>query len=64
MSAKGSKSPAQLDETTLEGEDMSTHQETIPVPWVAGTRLIAIRWIAPALDMVTRQAPDERPGKK
>lgn len=64
MSTKASKTPAELDDTTMEEEDLATHQETIPVPFVFGTRLVALRWISPALDMVTRQAKDDKPGKK
>lgn len=64
MSSKTAQLPEEIDETTLEPETLATNQETIPVPYLAGTRLIALRWISPALDMVTRQAPDDRPGKK
>jgi hypothetical protein len=56
---KGKNRPEELDETTLEQEELSTHQETVPVPYVAGTQLIALRWISPALDMVTKQAAQE-----
>jgi hypothetical protein len=64
MGAKGKGPPAEVDETTMEDEDISTHQETIPIPLISGTRNLALRWLAPAYDMVSRQAPDSKPGKK
>jgi len=64
MSTKGKANVGEYDPTTLEDEDLPTHQEAIPVPCLSGTRLVALRWISPALNMVAEQAPDERPGKK
>ena len=64
MGAKGANVPAEVDETTMEGEDVATHQETIPIPMISGTRLLALRWLTPAMNQVTRQAPDQKPGKK
>lgn len=63
-SSKSQQLPESIDDTTLEDEELATHQETIPVPYIAGTRMVALRWLGPAYDMVTRQAPDDRPGKK
>ena len=48
----------------IEDEEMATHQESIPLPYLGGTRRISLRWISPALDMVTQEAPDATPGKK
>lgn len=59
---KGARSP-ERDEVPLEDESLDTAQEAIPVPYIAGTRRIALRWISPALDMITREAPDDV-GKK
>lgn len=61
---KSSVKPEEVDETTIEDEDLATHQENIPVPYVAGTRRVAVRWLDTALNLITEQAPDERPGKK
>lgn len=52
---KGNINPTELDETTVEDEEISTHQETIPLPYLAGTRRLAVRWIDGALNMVTVQ---------
>lgn len=64
MSSKGKVPRADLNRDTIEEEELATHQETIPIPYLAGTQMVAIRFISPALDRVARQAPDERPGKK
>jgi hypothetical protein len=61
---KSTIKPEELDETTVEAEDLATHQENIPVPYLGGTRRIAVRWLDEALDMVTEQAPDSAPQKK
>jgi len=42
---KGNKPPS-LDETTLQAEDLATNQEVVPVPYVAGTRQVALRWLS------------------
>jgi hypothetical protein len=62
--SKSSIKPETLDETTLEAEELATHQENVPLPWLAGTRKIAVRWLDNALDQRTEQAPDDRPQKK
>ena len=62
MSAKG-KEPERED-APVQDEEIATHQEAIPVPWLAGTRRVALRWISPAFAMATQVAPDENPGKK
>lgn len=62
--AKGNSIEPDRDEWPVEDEDIATHQEAIPVPYMAGTRRIGLRWMTPALDMRTRQAPDPSYGKK
>jgi hypothetical protein len=63
MSSKAAKAP-ERDDLPVEDEDIATAQEGIPVPWQAGTRRVAVRWITPAFDRVTKEAPAERAGKK
>lgn len=62
MSAKGTD--IEKTELPVEEEEVATHQEAIPVPFVAGTRRVALRWMTPAFGLVTQLAPDKRPGKK
>ena len=52
------KAPKSTDvsDTSIQEEEVATHQEAIPVPYFAGTRKIAVRWITPALDIVTQKA--------
>jgi hypothetical protein len=63
MGSKAIKTPA-TDETALQDEQIATHQEAIPLPYLAGTRKIAVRWIGPAERMLTNQSTDNQVGKK
>jgi len=64
MSSKGSRDQGQTDDVPVEPETLSTAQESIPVPYLAGTRLVAIRWISLPFAVFAVQAKDEKPGKK
>lgn len=64
MGLKSQNRPAELDELPAEAEDVVTSQESIPVPYLAGTRLLALRWITDAMSVYSEQAPDSRPEKK
>jgi len=64
MSAKGKGDIGETDDMPVEPEAVATSQEAIPVPYLAGTRLIALRWISPPIDVFSVQAKDTRPGKK
>lgn len=43
-------------------ENVATNQQNIPLPYVRGTRLVAGRWITPALNKVEHTVPGA--GKK
>jgi hypothetical protein len=62
--AKGTNTEVERDDWPVEDEDIATHQEAIPVPYMAGTRRIGARWITGALNMVTKQTEDPNWGKK
>lgn len=62
MSAKGKE--IEREDLPVEDEEVSTHQEANPVPWLCGTRRVALRWITPAFALATQAAPEETPGKK
>ena len=64
MSAKGTSDLGESDDLPVEPETLATSQESVPVPYLAGTRLIALRWISPPIAVFSVQAKDERPGKK
>ncbi len=53
-----------LDTANVQPEDMATNQEATVVPWLCGEQKVALRWISPAYNQFTREAPAERPGKK
>ena len=62
--SKGANVDLERDDWPIAEEEVTTHQEAIPVPYIAGTRRVALRWVSPAVDMITIQAKDETPGKK
>lgn len=59
---KGPSRPVKKELLPFQAENVATNQQSVPLPYVAGTRLMAIRWITPATDMVTQQATGS--GKK
>jgi hypothetical protein len=56
-----SSQPVQIQLLPFQPENLATNQQAIPVPYLGGTRVIALRWITPATDEVTSMAPG---GKK
>lgn len=65
MSDKGKQQAmSELNNDTLKEEDLATHQEAIPIPFIFGTQNVALRWLTQAIDRTARQAPQDRPGKK
>lgn len=56
------KQPVKLELIPFQKENLATNQQAVPLPYLAGTRLIAVRWLTPALDQVTTQVPAN--GKK
>ena len=53
MSTNRQKTPVQL--VPFQQENVSSNQQRIPLPYLGGERLIALRWITPALDQRTKQ---------
>jgi hypothetical protein len=57
------KQPATKKELTpFQEESVATNQQNTPLPYLAGERLLAVRWITDALDKVTESVPAS--GKK
>ena len=54
MSTNKQKTPVTL--LPFQPENISTNQQNIALPYLAGERLVAVRWITPALDQRTKQA--------
>lgn len=52
-----SKTPAKQELLPFQRENVATNQQAIPLPYLAGTRVVAVRWLTPALDKVTIQVP-------
>ena len=54
----------ELNMGNMDPEDYSTTQAASVLPWFCGERKIALRWISPVHNQFTKEAPEERPGKK
>lgn len=54
----------EIDAANVQPEGMATNQEATVVPWLCGEQKVALRWISPAYNQFTAEAPVERPGKK
>lgn len=52
------------EDVPVQEEEIATHQEAIPVPYLAGTRRVSLRWITDARDMQTKQSQDATYRKK
>ena len=52
------------DGLPVEDESVSRAQEAVPVPYVAGTRKLALRWVTPIYNQHAEEAPRSRPNKK
>lgn len=44
----------------LDPREAVTNAEAIPVPWFAGTRILALQWLMEPVRQFTRPAPDQR----
>lgn len=58
------KSDPASEAVPAEDESLSSAREAVPVPYLAGTRKIALRWITPIYNQHAEEAPAERPAKK
>jgi hypothetical protein len=54
----------ELNDANTEADEFSTNQEAVSIPWFCGERKVALRWISPIYNQYTKEAPQERPGKK
>jgi hypothetical protein len=58
------KPPKEPNPAGLEEEQFSTATEALPVPYLAGTRKVSLRWISSVYNLFSQNAPEERPAKK
>ncbi len=54
----------ELNLANTEEDEFSTNQEAVSIPWFCGERKLALRWVSPIYNQFTKEAPQERPGKK
>lgn len=64
MGSPTNNNPAPVEGEIVEDQEVSTSQEALPVPMLAGTRKIAVKWICPILNLNAVEVPPERTGKK
>ena len=50
-----SKTPTKVTLLPFQQENVASNQQGVPVPAFGGERLLAVRWITPALDKLTVQ---------
>lgn len=43
----------------LDPREVVTNAEAVPVPWFAGTRLLALQWLMEPIHQFTQPAPSE-----
>jgi len=48
----------------IEPDQASTSQEAVPVPWMAGERRIAVKWISRTYNIIAVKRYDTPVGKK
>jgi hypothetical protein len=51
-----SKQPQKTEPLPFQKENVATNQQNVPLPYFAGERVIAGRWISPALNQIRQQA--------
>lgn len=51
-----SKQPVAKTLLPFQQENVATNQQSVPLPYMAGTRLISVRWITSALNKVVHQS--------
>lgn len=56
-----SRPPVKKELLPFQQENVATNQQAVPLPYFAGTRLLAARWISPALNKIVHQSSQ---GKK
>ncbi len=57
-SSNNYSSSTEKSDTTIEDETLSTSQESVPVPWLAGERKIAVNWITRVYNQRAQETPD------
>lgn len=51
------KQPIKQELIPFQKENLATNQQAIPLPYLAGTRVVAVRWLTPALNQLNVQVP-------
>ncbi len=60
----GNQKPKQPQPFGIQDQQTSNSQQAIPVPYIAGTRKIAVTALSPVYNLRTAPAPNSIPQKK
>jgi len=55
--AQAQSQPLQPDPANLSQAELASNQQTTAVPWVCGERKIAVTWVSPIYDLVSKNGP-------
>ncbi len=61
---KGYNQARDPEPTGVEETEVARVTESVPVPWIVGTRKVAVTWISRVYNIRAKTAPQSRPGKK
>lgn len=53
-----------VEPANVEPAELSSNQQAVPVPLFAGEAKFALVWLCDPFNQFTKDAPQERPGKK
>ena len=56
--------PPRLEVAGIDPNTVSSHQEAVPLPYLAGEGAGALHWISPIYNQKAVEAPQARPPKK
>ena len=57
-----SKTPVKKELLPFQSQNVASNQQGVPLAYLAGTRVMAVQWISPALDEMTQKVKSS--GKK
>lgn len=62
--AKNTSKPPRLELAGIDENTVSTAQEAVPVPYIAGEVAVPLHWISPIYNQFPKEAPSDQQGKK
>ena len=56
----GAKNPEAKQLVPFQDQSISSNQQSVPLPFLGGTRLMAVRWASDALDIINHEVPSSQ----